>query len=347
MKIMIVQNSASGAVIQRFGRPCVETYGAKTIELVADSLREYGHDVLVCEGDTTLLPMLEGFMSPSDYGLPSGMVFNMAYGIQGDCRYTHVPAMLEMAGVPYTGSSPLGHALALDKVVTKELLLQSGLPTPRYAVMMTGDEPILHLRYPLVVKPRHESTSFGLKLVHSRADLKTAVQSIVSKYAQGALVEEYIEGREFCVGLLGNGSDLQCFPVLEQDFTGCGVRMMTFEVKFHREAVEPQKVCPAPIDEDTQKLLHEISAATFNACQCKDYARVDLRLDESGKPYILEINSMASLGAGGSYVAAAVAAGYTYAGLVNRIVDVAHLRYFGTLPDAVQLEHSPARSMAN
>lgn len=347
MKIMIVQNSASGAVIQRFGRPCLETYGAKTIELVADSLRDYGHDVLVCEGDKMLMQMLEALMPPSADGLPGGMVFNMAYGIQGDCRYTHVPAMLEMAGVPYTGSNPLGHALALDKVVTKELLLQSGLPTPRYAVLMTGDEPIPHVRYPLVVKPRHESTSFGLKLVHSRADLKTAVQAIVSTYAQGALVEEYIEGREFCVGLLGNGSDLQCFPVLEQDFTGCGVRMMTFEVKFHREAVEPRKVCPARIDEHTEKLLHEISAATFNACQCKDYARVDLRLDESGNPYVLEINSMASLGAGGSYVAAAVAAEYTYADLVNRIVDVAHLRYFGILPEAVQLRRSQACGAVN
>jgi D-alanine-D-alanine ligase len=126
-------------------------------------------------------------MPPAADGLPGGMVFNMAYGVQGDCRYTHVPAMLEMAGVPYTGSTPLGHALALDKVVTKDLLLQAGLPTPRYKVMVTGTDSVGELRFPLVVKPRHESTSFGLARVNDRAELAHAVRAVVEAYRQAAL----------------------------------------------------------------------------------------------------------------------------------------------------------------
>ena len=97
-------------------------------------------------------------------GRPTGLAFNMAYGIQGECRYTHGPALLETAGIPYTGSGPFGHALALDKVVTKTLMIAAGIPTPRYAVLGDGSYDDGGLRYPLVVKPRHESTSFGLAL---------------------------------------------------------------------------------------------------------------------------------------------------------------------------------------
>jgi D-alanine-D-alanine ligase len=289
-------------------------------------LREGGHDVLVVEGDKNLIRTLEDLMPPAAGGSPGGMVFNMAYGIQGDCRYTHVPAMLEMAGVPYTGSTPLGHALSLDKVVTKQLLIQAGVPTPPFRVMVTGTESVDGLRFPLVVKPRHESTSFGLALVNDTAALALAVQTTVEAYRQAALVEEYVEGREFCVGLLGN-DDVECFPVLEQDFDGCEVRMMTHAYKFHGADREPRKMCPAPIDRATEGVLHEMAAATFHACHCRDYARVDFRMDQAGRAWVLEINSMASLGAGGSYVAAAVAAGHTYSGLVNRILDVARARY--------------------
>ncbi|TIV91204.1 MAG: ATP-grasp domain-containing protein, partial [Mesorhizobium sp.] len=159
----------------------------------------------LCEGDKGLLATLERFMPPDPQARPSGMVFNMAAGIQGECRLTHVPAMLEMAGIPYTGSSPLGHGLALDKVITKRLIRDSGVPTPNFRVMRRGTEGTGDLRFPVVVKPRHESSSFGLQLVHEPARLRQAVEVIVTQYAQDALVEEYIEGREITVALLGNG----------------------------------------------------------------------------------------------------------------------------------------------
>lgn len=328
MKVAIVCNRDFSGIVQAFGRPCPEKYGHKTIQLVDDVLCEAGHDTLVCEGDKHLISTLGGFMPPEPDGTPGGIVFNMSYGVQGECRYTHVPAMLEMAGIPYTGSTPLGHTLALDKVVTKDLLLRAGLPTPRFQVMATGRENIDALRFPLVVKPRHESTSFGLRLVHNRVDLAEAVQCIAEAYRQSALVEEYIEGREFCVGLLGNNPP-ECLPVLEQDFTGCDIRMMTFDYKFHKAGSEPRKVCPAPLKDAAAQRLEEIARATFETCHCRDYARVDFRMNEAGEPYVLEINSMASLGAGGSYVTSAIAAGYTYNGLVARILHVAHERYFG------------------
>src|SRR5262252_10445065 len=196
MRVAVVRNRDRSGIINSFGQVCPERYGAVAVQNVAEALGQGGHDVLVCEGDKTLLSTIERFMPPDADGRPTGMVFNMAYGIQGECRYTHVPAMLEMAGVPYTGSNPLGHALALDKVITKQLLRDLGVPTPNFRVMRHGTESIGDVRFPVVVKPRHESTSFGLQLVHDPARLQAAVQAIAAQYRQDALVEEYIDGRE-------------------------------------------------------------------------------------------------------------------------------------------------------
>jgi D-alanine-D-alanine ligase len=327
MKVAVVQNRNHSGVINRLGQECPEIYGALAVQNVVSALGREGHEVLLCEGDKNLLSLLEAFMPADSEGRPTGMVFNMAYGIQGECRYTHVPGMLEMTGVPYTGSSPLGHALALDKVITKNLLRDAGIPTPNFRVMRRGDESSDGLRFPLVVKPRHESTSFGLQLVRAPRELPDAVENVVTRYQQDALVEEYIDGREICVALLGN-EEMEILPFVEQDFGGREVRLMTWEDKAHKGAAEPQKICPVAVDEDLARKLREISCATFHVCRCKDYARVDIRVNAAGTPYVLEINSMASLGASGSYILAANTAGYSTSELINRILDVAHLRYF-------------------
>ena len=337
MKVAVVHNRDGSGVINRFGQLCPEKYGEKAINAVVGALQRAGHDVLLCEGDKTLFQVLEEFMPPSPEGNPTGLVFNMAYGIQGNCRYTHVPAMLEMAGVPYTGSDPLGHALALDKVITKDLLRQAGIPTPNYCVMRSGDDLATGVRFPVIVKPRHESTSFGLRLVIEPEGLRDAVDAIVQQYQQDALVEEYIEGREICVGLLGNGDDIELLPLVEQDFGDRSVRLMTWEDKSHKGTVEPQKICPANVSTELAGRLREISLATFHACHCRDYSRVDIRIDQEGNPYVLEINSMASLGLSGSYVLAAQAAGYTMDRLITHILDVASSRYLPIHPSVLEV----------
>jgi D-alanine-D-alanine ligase len=326
MRVAVVWNNDRSGLINRFGHPCPERYGLRTVENVLTALRESGHDALLCEGDKGMLAALERFMPPDPQGRPTGMVFNMAYGIQGERRYTHVPAMLEMAGVPYTGLSPLGHTLALDKVITKQLIRDAGVPTPNFCVMRRGSENVGGLRFLVVVKPRHESTSFGLQLVRGPSQLSDAVEGIAAQYEQDALVEEYIEGREIYVALLGN-EELEILPLVEQDFGEREMRLITWEDKSHRAAAEPQKICPAQVGNSLAAILRDISVATFR--QCRDYARVDIRIDGSGRPYVLENNSMAALGMGASYVLAAKTAGLSFAALVNRILDVAHRRYFG------------------
>ena len=175
-------------------------------------------------------------------------MFNVADAIQGESRYAHVPAMLEMAGVPYTGSGPLGHAIALDKIVTKDLLCRAGIPTPHYKVLRRPEGGAVGRRFPLVVKPRHESTSYGLRLVTNDAELAIAVHAVVQEYQRDALVEEYIEGREVCVALLGN-EPMEFLPLVEADFGDRRTRLVTFDDKYHLSKVEPAKICPAPVDE--------------------------------------------------------------------------------------------------
>ncbi len=329
MKVAVVSNRQKDGVINRFGTPCPEKCGKKTIQGVVDGLQEGGHTVLFAEADLTLTGTLEEFMPP--HGLdnqPSGIVFNMAYGIQGNARYTHLPAMLEMAGIPYTGSDPLGQAVALDKVTTKIMLQNAGIPTPNFKVFNHPDEEIGSLRFPLIVKPRNESTSYGLRQVCDRRQFADAVEEIITTYNQGALVEEYIEGREFCVGILGNGNDIEVLPIVEIVFNRHTKRVLTFEDKYHKSSDEPEKMCPAPIDDVLAEKIRSITKAVFHACHSKDYGRVDIRVDKDGNPYVLEINSMASLGPGGSFTYAAREAGYSFSQLACRILDVSHKRYF-------------------
>ncbi|MCA9730296.1 MAG: D-alanine--D-alanine ligase, partial [Candidatus Eisenbacteria bacterium] len=136
MKIAVVRNRKNEGVVSRVGRPCRERYGRTSVQSVMNALRAGGHHVKVLEGDMTLLPELLDFMPPhTETGDPTGLVFNMSYGIQGDGRYLHVPGMLEMAGVPYTGSNPRVHGVCLDKIMTKLALQWVGVPTPRFCSM--------------------------------------------------------------------------------------------------------------------------------------------------------------------------------------------------------------------
>jgi len=347
MKIAVVRNRNNLGVVSRFGRPSPEIYGRKSVQRVMNALRTHGHEVRAFEGDGSLVSELKQFIPPLKDGRPGGLAFNMAYGIQGECRYTHVPAVLEMAGVPYTGSAPLGHALSLDKVIAKQLLVQTGLPTPAFRVLSDPREDARGLRYPLIVKPRHESTSFGVRIVHDREALADAVQNIIAEYHQQALVEEYIDGREVNIGILGN-HPLEVFTPVELDFGERECRIETWADKFHKTTDEPQKRCPAPLGDSLVLELQRIAEATFKATHCRDYARIDVRIDTEGRPYVLEINSMASLGAGGSYVLGAQDRGYGFDALVSRIVDVAHARYFACAnPSAASADQiSPLNEMA-
>ena len=329
MKIAVVYNRESKNVINLFGVPNREKYGKAAIKRIVDALKKGGHQVQTFEGDKQLITNLENFMPRVVKGELPGMVFNVSYGIQGQARYTHVPSILEMIGIPYLGSGPLAHSLALDKVVAKMIFRQNGLPTPDFAVLESPDFELPELDFPMIVKPKNEAVSFGLKIVHDEPELRAAAQVIFEKYEQPVLAEQYIEGREINVGLIGNNPP-ETFPPVELIFGGEGPPVYTYEDKVHRSGRTIELSCPADITPETMQNARDIAVRAFGALGCYDCARVDLRMDPQGNLYVLEINSLASLGVGGSYVAAAKSLGMDYPALINRLVEVASARYFGT-----------------
>ena len=324
MKVALIYNKDIHGVINTFGMQNKEFYNEKTVKKVADSLEKAGHNVAVLDGNKQIIDRLENFMPRVSEGEQIGMIFNMAYGIQGESRYTHIPSMLEMLGLPYVGSSPSGHTLALDKVLTKIIWKNHNLPTPGFWVFNSSEENLSAVKFPVIVKPKMESVSFGLKVVYNENDLREAIQFIITEFDQQALVEQFIRGREFCVGLLGN-SPVETFPVLEIDLEGDRDAIQTVDDKKHKPK---RKVCPAQITPELAEKMQKISVEAFKALNLRDFARVDIRLDENENIFLLEINSMASMGESGSYIAAAKVAGYTYESLVTRMLDVASVRYF-------------------
>jgi D-alanine-D-alanine ligase len=330
MKIAVIYNRESQKVINLFGQPNREKYGLAAIRRISNSLKKGGHQVQAFEGDKDLIDRLEEFMPRTLVGERPGMAFNLSYGIQGQARYTHVPGILEMVGVPYVGSGPLAHSLALDKVVAKMLFVQNGVPTPAFAVLDAPNFAMPELEFPLIVKPKNEALSFGIRIVKNEEELREAAKVIFDEYDQPVLVEQYIDGREINVGLLGNGSTLETFQPAELKFGKGGPNIYTEADKRRTSGREIGVTCPAKIDPETSVKAQEIARNAFNVLGCYDCARVDMRMDADGQLYVLEVNSLPSLGEHGSYVAAAEAAGLDFAGLANRLVEVASARYFGT-----------------
>lgn len=325
MRVAIVHNRDPSGVIQVFGPQNRERYNPKTVERVAAALEAGGHTVRVIDGNMHVIEQLRDFMPRVLNHERPGMVFNMAYGIQGVSRYTHLPAMLEMLGVPYVGSNPLAHGLALDKIIAKIVFQNAGLPTAKFWNFASPDDQFDDLEFPAIVKPKMEAVSYGVQIVHDDRSLREAVDFLIKEFNQHVLVEKFVAGREFAIGLLGNG-DPEVFPIVEVDLGGDPNAIQSAEEKLR----QPRgKICPAPLPAEQGDELAALAKRAFRSLDLYDFARVDVRTDEEGTPYILEINSMASLGITGTYVYGAQAAGYTYESLVNRILDVAAVRYFG------------------
>ncbi len=314
----------------------------ETIAAIIAALESGGHHVTFLEGDVSLYDRLRQ--------LKPDICFNITEGHFGDSREAQVPAILEMLRIPYTGSRILTLALSLDKPMTKRVLTYHGLPTPPFQVFERLDEQLdPTMAFPLFVKPSREGTGMGISaesIVYDPDQLVKQLRQLFQRYDQPVLVERFIEGREITVGVVGNLSSpvawrlpddeearrisrgLHFLPPLEIDMSRYPVEeagVYTNRIKTVM-AHEFYYLCPAPLDEDLLDELNWLAAATFRVTGCLDVARVDFRLDASDgdKPYILEINPLPGLNPEYSDLAIeALAAGWTYEELVNRILDEA------------------------
>jgi D-alanine-D-alanine ligase len=299
----------------------------ETIEAVRSALARR-HQVILIEGDDQAY---DHFRSSRP-----DIVFNMAEGLFGRSRESQIPAMLEMLQIPYTGSDPLTLALCLDKAMAKEILAYHKIPTAPFTVATAAHSPGKFPPFPLIVKPLAEGSSKGVvnrALVRTEEELRAEIQRVLNEYHQPALVEKFLPGREFTVALLGNGSELETLPIVEIQLAQLPPNMnpiYSYEAKWIWDTVEnPLEIftCPAKISAKLEEKIKTVCAETFSVLRCRDWCRIDVRLDERGKVHVLELNPLPGIlptpEANSCFPKAARTANISYEDLINRVLDIA------------------------
>jgi D-alanine-D-alanine ligase len=297
----------------------------KTLQAIREAIASYGHEVIDLEANSEL----PGILATT----PVDIVFNIAEGLKGRNRESQVPAMLELLDIPYTGSDPAALAIALDKGLAKKMVRQAGINTPDFMLMTTGKEriPKEMQKFPLIVKPVAEGSSKGVmpkSVVKSEAELREVAKEMASRYRQPALVEEYINGREFTVGLLGERRP-RVLPPMEIVFTDKTEVNPVYSFEHKLDWTNRIKYeTPAKLDKDQLREMEKAARNVFTALGCRDVARIDFRMDDKGKIYFLECNPLPGLTPGWSDLCLiATAAGMDYRTLIGEILAGAVRRY--------------------
>jgi len=259
------------------------------------------------------------------------VVINLCESVFGESHLEmSIPCLLELLRIPYTGSSSLALGLCQDKGLAKDVLTAHGIPTPKYRVMFSGEEEISGLSFPLIVKPLREDASIGISkesVVRGEAELKARVRYIRETYRQPALVEEYIEGRELNVAILGNDPP-QVLPISEILFLNKGAdqpKLVNYQAKWVEESdayKSTKPVCPAPLPPDLRDLVTSTALKAYRVLGCRDYARVDIRLRD-GVPYVLEANPNPDISRGVGFHRSLKAAGIAYEDFIRRLINFA------------------------
>ena len=297
-----------------------------TIELIAAVIEAKGHRVIKLGGGSEFLDNIR--RQRVDF------VFNIAEG-RGNLlsREAQIPAILEMLGIPYTGSDPQCLAICLDKPVTKKIVAADNIPTPKWLVFereqSISDASWHGFPFPAIIKPTHEGSSKGIRftsLVHDISQAQNEVGKILQRYQQPVMVEEFIDGDEVTVGIIGNVSPeilgvMRVKPKIKQEHF-----IYSLEVKRdYQKLVEYE--CPAHLEERVLEKIGYLSQRVYHTLQCRDFARIDFRINSRGLPYFIEINPLPGLGTYSDLVIMAVKMGMTHEELIGAVLDTALERY--------------------
>jgi D-alanine-D-alanine ligase len=272
--------------------------------------------------------------------LRPAFVFNIAEGLHGVSREAQIPAMLEMLQIPYLGSNPLTLAVCLDKSRAKEILSYHGVPTAQFAVVSTPEElDDVRVKFPVMVKPLHEGSSKGIYnscVARSVGELEREVSTILGTYHQPALIEEFLSGREFTVGIMGNGDSARALPIVEIKFDALpeGVNpIYSYEAKWiWDQSSDPLDIfeCPARLSDALREEIETVALDAYRVLGCRDWSRIDVRLDARGKANIIELNPLPGIlpnpEDNSCLPKAARAAGLSYTQLINGVLDIAMAR---------------------
>ncbi|RTZ44762.1 D-alanine--D-alanine ligase [Candidimonas sp. SYP-B2681] len=227
---------------------------------------------------------------------------------------------LELLNIPYTGSGPLGSSLSMDKIMTKKVWLQQQLPTPEYAVL-TADSDLervaQELGLPMIIKPPHEGSTLGVTRVDELATLRQAYE-LAARYDEEVLAEQFIEGRELTVAILGKGKSARALPIIEIVAPGGN-----YDYEHKYVSNDTQYVCPAQLDSVLTDTILHIAEQAYVALSCEGWGRADFMLDSAGKPWLLEMNTSPGMTSHSLVPMSAKAAGMSYAELCVAILSTA------------------------
>jgi len=300
------------------------------------ALRAGGHEPQRVVVDSTIEPVVRTFVDDRPE-----LVFNLAESFAGKSALeSNIAALLNLLDLRYTGSSPAGLLVAGDKTLSKKVLRFHGIRTPEFATVYRGMVDWAgEVQFPLIVKPPQEDASLGItqkSIVHDVKELLEKIAELQSEYQQPALAEQFIEGREFYVGVLGN-ANARALPVIELDFSKYPTdrpRIASWEAKWGDEGDEKgaefegtQSVFPENLPDDLTKRLQKAALDAFHALRLRDYARVDMRVNEAGEVYVIEVNPNCYLEAKSEFARAAEKDGLSYDALVAQILELASARY--------------------
>jgi D-alanine-D-alanine ligase len=307
---------------------------------IEHALRAIGHEVSRIPVAGDVVPVIDALRSADP-----GLVFNLAESFDGKSALeSNVAALLNLLGLRYTGSSPAGLLMAGDKSLTKKVLRFHEILTPQFATVFRGAlDHVGDLRFPLIVKPPQEDASLGItskSVVRDVKELFGTMDTLQREFQSPVLVEEFVEGREYYVGVLGNVSP-QPLPVIELDFSAFPVdrpKVASWEAKWGEggtgEAAETgaefagtKSVFPTDLSPELSDRMKAVAVEAFNALRLRDYGRVDLRVTPAEEIYVIEVNPNCYLERSGEFSRAAAEEGIDHDALVARIVELAMARY--------------------
>lgn len=301
------------------------------IGAVKEAVIDLGHRPFVIALQNEIEPVIQSLKE-----IQPDVVFNLCECVYGRASLEMaIPALLDLFRIPYTGSPPLTLGLCLDKGKVKDILTSHGILTPQYKIFEEESTPLRGNLFPLIVKPLREDGSLGISkesVVYDNEGLNRQVQYILSKYRQPVLVEKFIEGRELNVGLMERNGGVNVLAVSEIDYSEFpeGIpKICGYEAKWVPESVEYQKskpICPAPLDWVLQKRVEYLAIKVFKLFGCRDYARVDMRVDQDGKIYVLEVNPNPDISPQSGMFRAIQASGMTYSEFIQNLIERAYQR---------------------
>lgn len=306
------------------------------IEQLGDALRSLDHTVSTQVVDRDVVPVVDALRRNGP-----DLVFNIAESFGGKSALeSNVAALLNLLGLKYTGSSPAGLLLAGDKSLTKKVLRFHGIQTPEFATLYRGAVDWAgDLTFPVIVKPPQEDASLGItsaSVVHELKDLFSRIDALQSEYQQPVLVEQFVEGREFYVGVLGN-ANAEALPVIELDFSGFPAgkpRIASWEAKWGEdgegsgaEYAGTKSIFPADLDPDLDARMKTVAVEAYHALRLRDYGRIDLRVSPADEIFVIEVNPNCYLERDSEFSRAAKRHGLEHDALIRRILELATARY--------------------